>query len=94
MGIAQIGLADDIIDEAKFEENASADTESGNVEIKHIITDEDKLQSCVLREGAIKNLQKYLQHNPNSKDKELIEEMIKQSEEYISAIEKKDVVNQ
>ena len=91
LGVAQIGLADEIIDEADEAEEAVADTEKGSVEIKREVTEEDKAKAIELRKSAIENLNKYIEKNPESKDKADIEEMIKQSEEFISGDKKEEI---
>ena len=84
LAVAQIGLADDIIDEADIDEEASADTEKGEVKVKTEIKPEDKEKAIELRKSAIENLNKYIELNPEAKDAENIQEMIKQSEEFIN----------
>lgn len=89
LGVAQIGLADEIYEKATEEEEASADTEKETVDIKRDITDEDKARILELKKMAKENLQKYLQKEPESKEKSSIEEMIKQCDEFISNGEEK-----
>ena len=84
LGVAQIGLADEIIDDADVDEEASADTEKGSVEVKTEIKPEDKEKAIELRKSAIENLNKYLQMKTDAKDTESIQEMIKQSEEFVN----------
>ena len=91
LGVAQIGLADEIIDEADEAEEAVADTEKDSVEIKREVTEEDKAKAIELKKSAIENLNKYIEKNPESKDKADIEEMIKQSEEFISGDKKEEI---
>ena len=90
LGVAQIGLADDIIEKATVEEEAEADSEKGNVDIKRDITAQEKLNAIELKKSAIVNLNKYLEFVPNSKDKESINEMIMQCEEFITEDNKKE----
>ena len=90
LGVAQIGLADDIYEAAEIKETASADTEKDEVEIKRDIIDVEKYNVVDLKKAAIANLTKYLELEPNPKDKESIDEMIKQCEEFITDKEKKE----
>lgn len=90
LGVAQIGKADEIIEDADEDEEASADTEKGEVDIKREIKPEDKQEAIELRQSAIENLRKYTEMVPDSKDAENIQEMIKQSEEFISGDVKKE----
>lgn len=89
LGVAQIGLADDMYEKAEVEETATADTEKGNVDIKRDVTKIDKEGVVELKKAAVINLAKYLENVPDTSDKESIEEMIKQSEEFIANNENK-----
>lgn len=93
LGVAQIGLADEIIDEADVDEEASADTEKGEVKVKTEVKAEDVEKAKELRKSAIENLNKYVEMVPDSKDAENIQEMIKQSEEFISGEKKEEDKN-
>ena len=84
LGVAQIGLADDIIENAETEETAEADDEKETVEIKREVSEEDMEKAVTLKTSAIENLKKYLRKVPDTKDRDAIQEMIKQSEEFIS----------
>ena len=77
LGVAQIGLADELL----VSEDA-ADNEEVQTEKK--VTSEDKAKAEKLKASAISNLSKYLENVPESQDKANIEEMIKQSEEFLS----------
>ena len=55
-----------------------------------IVTKEDLAKTITLKQSAITNLNKYLEMVPDTKDKETIEEMIKQSEEFISGDKKEE----
>ena len=90
LGVAQIGLADEIYEKAEEEEEAAADTEKGSVDIKRELTEEDKARVHELKTLAMENLNKYLKKESDIKDRESIEEMIKQCEEFISNEEKKE----
>lgn len=94
LGVAQIGYADQILEETDITEEAKADADNGTVEIKRTITDDDKTKAIELKQAAISNLTKYLDNEPNAKDKELIDEMIKQCEEFINIDEKKEAAQE
>ena len=90
LGVAQIGLADEIIEKADVDEEATASSEADNVEIRRDITKEEKENVIELKKSAIENLNKYLSMVPDAKDKETIYEMIKQCEEFIAEDNKKE----
>ena len=90
LGVAQIGLADDIYEKTELKENATADTETGNVEVERSLADVDKSEMFDLKRSAIINLKKYLELNPNAKEKESINEMVQQCEDFIAENEKKE----
>ncbi len=82
LGVAQIGLADEIMEKAaETEMENKADDDENNEAVN---PEEIKNRAVVLKQNAIKNLEKYLKMEPNTSDKESIQEMIKQSEEFIS----------
>ncbi len=91
LGVAQISLADEIMegrdDDSEEEIKEYNKKESEEKEISA----EDKAKAIELKTAAIENLQKYIESNPNSDDKESIEEMIKQSEEFIAGDTKEEV---
>ena len=87
LGVAQIGMAEDILEKAEINEEASADSESGKVDIKREVTPADKALAVDLRKSAIDNLNKYLANAENIQNKDEITEMIKQSEEEIAKFE-------
>ncbi len=91
LAIAQIGMAEDIIEDADVEEEATADTENGKIEVSSEIKAEDKEKAIELRKSAIENLKKYIEMTPNSKDMENVQEMIKQSEEFVNGDTKAEV---
>ena len=84
LGVAQIGLADDIYEKAEVEETATLDTEKDTVELKRDTVAVDKENVIELKKSAAENLKKYLQYVPETQDRESIEEMIKQSEEFVA----------
>lgn len=89
LGVAQIGFADEVYEKAEVEETAEADSEKDDVDIKRDITEVDKASVIELKKSAINNLKKYIENVPNAQEKEAVEEMIKQSEEFIAENEKK-----
>lgn len=90
LGVAQIGMADDIYEKAELKEAAKADAEKGEVEIERTVETVNQVDMIDLKKSAIENLNKYLELVPNAKEKESIDEMIKQCEEFISENEKKE----
>lgn len=89
LGVAQIELADEIM-EPKEDEEESAEVTEQKEEKKKEVSDEDKSKAVELKTSAIANLNKFLQMVPDAQSKETIEEMIKQSEEFILGDEKKE----
>lgn len=82
LGVAQIGLADEIMEKAaETEMENKADDDENNEAVN---PEEVKNRALVLKQNAIKNLEKYLKMEPDTSDRESIQEMIKQSEEFIS----------
>lgn len=90
LGVAQIGYADDIYEKAEVKESAKADTEKEEVEIERTVDEVNQIDMVDLKQSAILNLKKYLELNPATKDKESIDEMIKQCEDFIAENEKKE----
>ena len=80
LGVAQIGLADEIL------EGEDDLGEAG--EKKNDVTQEDKAKATELKAESVVNLKKYLELSHNSDDRDSVEEMIKQSEEFISGGDK------
>ena len=89
LGVAQIGLADDTYEKTELEETATADSEKEEVDIKRDIKKIDKESIIELKKSAVSNLTTYIEHVPDSQEKEAVEEMIKQSTEFIEENEKK-----
>ena len=90
LGVAQIGMADDVYEKAEVEETATLDTEKDSAEIKRDVAEVDKVDVIELKKSAIENLTKYLTNVPETKDRESIEEMIKQSQEFITENSKEE----
>ena len=84
LGVAQISLADEITEEKDSDEEASDENKE-----EEQISDEDKAKAIELKTAAIENLKKYLDNEQDVKDRESIEEMIKQSEDFINPQEAK-----
>ena len=89
LGVAQIGLADDIFEKAELKETASVDTEKENIDIKRDLEKLDKDSIIELKKSAVENLKKYLENVPDTSERESVEQMISQSEEFINGGEKK-----
>ena len=90
LGVAQIGMADDVYEKAEVEETATLDTEKDSAEIKRDVAEVDKVDVIELKKSAIENLTKYLTNVPDTKDRESIEEMIKQSQDFITENSKEE----
>ena len=90
LGVAQIGLADDIYEKAELKESAKADTQKEEVEIERTVEAVNQVDMIDLKKSAIQNLNKYLELSSEVKDRDSIDEMIKQCEEFISENEKKE----
>ena len=90
LGVAQIGLADEIM-EPKEDEDDNKDEDVAKTDVLVNVSPEDKAKAVELKEQSIANLNKYLEKVPNTEDRETIEEMIKQSEEFISENNKEEV---
>ena len=89
LGVAQISLADEIMEGR--DDDSEEEIKEENKKEEEKISEEDKAKAIELKTAAIENLQKYIESNPNSDDKESIEEMIKQSEEFIAGDTKEEV---
>ena len=86
LGVAQISLADELTDSDSEDDKDSKEQAEDNEKNKA-----ENLQKAIeLKQSAIENLNKYLEKKPDTADKESVEEMIKQSEEFLSS-DKKDV---
>lgn len=91
LGVAQIGLADEIMEPKENEDDDNEDDDSAKSDDSVKVSPEDKAKAVELKEQSIANLNKYLEKVPNTEDRETIEEMIKQSEEFISENNKEEV---
>ena len=89
LGVAQIGFADKIYESLELKETAKFDTEKEEVELTTNIENVDKADMIELKKSAIQNLNKYLELEPTTKDKQSIDEMIKQCNEFIAESENK-----
>jgi len=78
LGVAQISWADEILDPVE------EDSEQNTIENKNSVSPLDKERAKDLKKSAIENLNKYLSKAKDIEDRNSIEEMIKQSEEFIS----------
>ncbi len=80
LGVAQISMADEIMEpkEESIEEDAA------KTEPLKIVSDEDKTKALELKLAAVESLKTYLQRAPEAENKAQVEEMIAQSEEFLS----------
>ncbi len=91
LGVAQSDLGDEINDEAaqKLEEESD---ESKNINEQNVVMESDKRADAVesknkaneLKKSAVENLNKYLEMKPQTEDKDTIEALIKECEDFIN----------
>ena len=83
MGLAQTSLADEILEgkNSKVEEDVNK-VDLKEEEIK--ISEEDKLRARELKELSIANLKKYLEMVPDAKDKQTVESLIVESNNFLN----------
>lgn len=91
LGVAQSDLGDEINDEAaqKLEEESD---ESKNINEQNVVMESDKRADAVesknkaneLKKSAVENLKKYLEMKPQTEDKDTIEALIKECEDFIN----------
>ena len=91
LGVAQIGLADEILEKANVEDKAAESPEAKMSDVMRDISDEERMNVKTLKKSAMDSLNKYLDMEPNTTDRESVIEMIKQCEEYIVEEDKKEV---
>ena len=94
LGVAQIGYADYIYETTELKETATADSETEEVKIEREVINFDKNQIVELKQSAILNLKKYLELSPNTSEKDAVQEMINQCEEFISENKKKEEIKE
>ena len=84
LGLAQCELADETVDEEKVElpEDKKLAEET---------KEQNKAKAIELKKSGIENLTKYLEMSPDAKDKETIEELIKESNDFINGDTPKEV---
>ena len=75
LAVAQSAYADELVEDTYYDE-AKGDT------VTKTITKEDTAKAVELKEAAIGNLNKYLEMNPNAEDKETVESLIKDCENF------------
>lgn len=90
LGVAQIGFADHVYENLELRQAAKIDTEKEKIEIEENIDNIDKDDIIKLKKSARENLKKYLILSPDANEKDSVEEMIKQCEEFITDNEKKE----
>ncbi|MBR1776923.1 tetratricopeptide repeat protein [bacterium] len=88
LGVAQISMADEILEP---EEDAQSEDTVEETPKKTEPADEDIAKAKELKQLAIDNLNKYIEMAADIKDRDSIDEMIKQSEEFISGEKKEEV---
>lgn len=91
LGVAQIEYADEITDDSEddIDETEKNKNDKENTESKQV-SEADLVKAKELKQHSIENLNKYLEMVPDTKDKESIEEMIKQSEEFLAGDKKEE----
>lgn len=75
LGVAQSEYADKLVEDSYF------DTEKEE-SVKKEVSAEDKEKAEGLKTSAIDNLNKYLELSPNAEDKETVENLIKECQEF------------
>lgn len=75
LGIAQSAYADELVESTVYDE------EKGET-IERKVSEEDKSKAESLKIAAIENLKKYLEMEPSAEDKETVENLIKDCEEF------------
>ena len=92
LGVAQSDLADEINDEAA--QNLQDDTtQAQDINEQNVVMEADKRTDAVeaknkakeLKKSAVENLNKYLEMKPQTDDKETIEALIKECEDFINS---------
>ena len=78
LGIAQASFADEIMEPE--EDEASEDKKEDEVQQP---SEEDKTKAVELKKSAVENLTKYLEMKPDSGEKQTIEELIKEANEFV-----------
>ena len=77
LAVAQSEYADELLEDEVFDKEKEEN-------VKKNISDEDKEKALELHKAIVLNLNKYLELKPQAEDKELAEEILKSSEEYIT----------
>ena len=75
LGVAQSSYADELVETSVYDEEKDETVEKK-------VSDEDKTKAEGLKALAIENLQKYLKMVPEAEDKETVENLIKDCEEF------------
>ena len=81
LGIAQISLADELVEPAEEKDDSQEEVVSNKEDKDRVVEKETAVE---LKRSAIENLSKYLEMRPDTEDKDTVQEMIKQSEEFIN----------
>lgn len=75
LGVAQASYADELVETTVYDE-----AKDETVEKK--VSEEDKSKAEALKISAIENLKKYLEMQPNAEDKQTVEDLIKDCENF------------
>ena len=75
LAVAQISFADELVEDTSYDQEKK-DT------VKKEVTKEDTAKAVELKEAAVANLQKYLEINPQAEDKETVENLIKDCQNF------------
>ena len=75
LGVAQSAYADDLVETAFFDNDK-------NETVERKVTEADKAKAESLKISALENLKKYLEMEPKAEDKETVEGLIKDCEEF------------
>ena len=75
LGVAQSAYADDLVEDTYY------DNEKEDTVVKKV-TKEDTAKAVELKESAVANLNKYLEMNPQAEDRETVENLIKDCQDF------------
>lgn len=75
LGVAQSSYADDLVEDTYFDKDK-------NDTVTRTVTKEDTAKAVELKEAAVTNLNKYLEMNPQAEDRETVETLIKDCQEF------------
>lgn len=75
LGVAQASYADELVETTVYDEEKDETTEKK-------VSEEDRSKAEALKIAALENLKKYLEMEPNAEDKETVEDLIKDCENF------------